>query len=70
MKLLIIEGGFQIVIKIYNLSLCRLIFNAWHAVAVDARKTREYFERLERGELDEEGDVNGDFPTDNHRLFF
>ena len=34
-----------------------MIFNAWRAVAVDARKTREYFERLERGELDEDYDA-------------
>ena len=26
------------------ISLLRVVFDAWHSVAVDARKTKEYFE--------------------------
>ncbi|XP_078488406.1 F-box and leucine-rich repeat protein 13-like [Ciona intestinalis] len=61
------ERGFAIVVSICNESSCRLIFRAWRAVAVDARKTREYFERLERGELDEDCDTEDGLPTDTFR---
>uniref|UniRef100_H2Z1H4 F-box domain-containing protein n=1 Tax=Ciona savignyi TaxID=51511 RepID=H2Z1H4_CIOSA len=61
------ERGFNIIVEISNQSSCRLIFRAWRAVAVDARKTREYFERLERGELDEDFQTEDGIPTDNYR---
>jgi len=44
-----------------------MVFKAWHAVAVDARKTREYFERLERGELDDDAYMDGGTPSENYR---
>jgi len=47
------KAGFSIVERVYNKSLLRLIFSSWRVVADEARKTREYFERLERGELDD-----------------
>jgi len=47
------KAGYSIVERVYNKSLLRLIFGSWRVVADEARKTREYFERLERGELDD-----------------
>nr|CAB3245077.1 F-box/LRR-repeat protein 13-like [Phallusia mammillata] len=61
------NAGFKIIVSVCNTSLCRLIFRAWRAVAVDARKTREYFERLERGELEEESENEGTGSSDNYR---
>lgn len=60
---------FGIISKVWSESICRLIFRAWRAVAVDARKTREYFDRLERGELDEEfgGEGDGELTSDSFR---
>ena len=43
------------------------MFNAWRAVAVDSKKTREYFERLERGELDEDNEAEGNDSSDMYR---
>ncbi|XP_060698534.1 F-box and leucine-rich repeat protein 13 [Hemiscyllium ocellatum] len=37
--------------------LCKIILQLWSALAKQTRKTREYFERLERGELDDESDT-------------
>ncbi|XP_029212767.2 dynein regulatory complex subunit 6-like [Acropora millepora] len=37
--------------RVLAISLLRVVFRAWHSVAVDARKTKEYFERIERGEI-------------------
>ena len=48
-----VAAGYSIVERVYNKSLLRLIFGSWRVVADEARKTREYFERLERGELDD-----------------
>ena len=45
-----------------------MVFRAWRAVAVDARKTREYFERLERGELDDDMDMESGVSTENYRF--
>ncbi|CAM9365607.1 unnamed protein product [Lampetra fluviatilis] len=42
--------------RVYQQLLCSLVLKAWHTVALDARKTKEYFERLERGELEEDND--------------
>ncbi|XP_039262916.1 F-box and leucine-rich repeat protein 13-like [Styela clava] len=64
------NSGFDMISKVWNESVCRLVFRAWRSVAVDARKTREYFERLERGELDEEFGVetgDKDLPSDTFR---
>ena len=30
--------------RVLAISLLRVVFDAWHSVAVDARKTKEYFE--------------------------
>lgn len=37
--------------RVLAMSLLRVVFDAWHSVAVDAMKTKEYFERIERGEI-------------------
>lgn len=41
--------------RVLAISLLRVVFDAWHSVAVDARKTKEYFERIERGEIIDPG---------------
>lgn len=41
--------------RVLAISLLRVVFDAWHSVAVDARKTKEYFERIERGEIIDSG---------------
>ncbi|XP_033124856.1 dynein regulatory complex subunit 6-like [Anneissia japonica] len=48
------SSAYQIIQTVYNMSLSRMVFEAWHNVMLDARRTREYFERIERGELDGE----------------
>ena len=63
----VFPGAFKIITAVFNQSVSRMVFRAWHAVAVDARKTREYFERLERGELDDDGETDGDVPSENFR---
>ena len=30
--------------RVLAISLLRVVFDAWHSVAVDARRTKEYFE--------------------------
>eukprot|EP00112_Aurelia_sp_Birch-Aquarium-sp1_P000786 Seg1077.1 transcript_id=Seg1077.1/GoldUCD/mRNA.D3Y31 product="Dynein regulatory complex subunit 6" protein_id=Seg1077.1/GoldUCD/D3Y31 len=45
---------------IYNSSLLRLIFKAWNNVSMDAKQTREYFEKLERGEMPEGPEIASD----------
>ncbi|XP_078000896.1 F-box and leucine-rich repeat protein 13-like isoform X1 [Glandiceps talaboti] len=45
--------------KVFHTSLSRLVFEAWHNVMLDSRRTREYFERLERGELGDDDDHLG-----------
>ncbi|RMX56403.1 hypothetical protein pdam_00023147, partial [Pocillopora damicornis] len=35
--------------RVLAISLLRVVFDAWHSVAVDARKTKEYFEITEEG---------------------
>ncbi|XP_048465919.1 F-box/LRR-repeat protein 5-like [Rhincodon typus] len=37
--------------------LCKIILQSWSTLAKETRKTREYFDRLERGELDDESDT-------------
>jgi len=44
--------------KIVNLSLKRLIFNQWSSISAESRKTREYFEKIERGELIDPTEIN------------
>ena len=65
--LLLTTGGYDIIARIFNKSVSRMVFRAWRAVAVDARKTREYFERLERGELDDDVDMEEGVPSENYR---
>ncbi|XP_071961643.1 F-box and leucine-rich repeat protein 13-like [Antedon mediterranea] len=48
------SSAYQVIETVYNMSLGRMVFEAWHNVMLDARRTREYFERIERGELDGE----------------
>ncbi|XP_070559543.1 F-box and leucine-rich repeat protein 13-like isoform X2 [Ptychodera flava] len=45
--------------QVFHTSLSRLVFEAWHNVMLDSRRTREYFERLERGELGDDDDHLG-----------
>ncbi|XP_059843192.1 F-box and leucine-rich repeat protein 13 isoform X3 [Hypanus sabinus] len=37
--------------------LAKLILREWNAVTKEAKRTREYFEKLERGELEDETDI-------------
>ncbi|XP_032221277.2 dynein regulatory complex subunit 6 [Nematostella vectensis] len=41
--------------RVVTISLLRLVFDAWHSVALDARKTKEYFEKIEKGEYNDSG---------------
>ncbi|XP_071817253.1 F-box and leucine-rich repeat protein 13-like isoform X2 [Apostichopus japonicus] len=52
-----LEIAHDIIRGVYQMSLSRLVFEAWHNVMLDAKRTREYFERLERGELDGEEEI-------------
>ncbi|XP_033647170.1 dynein regulatory complex subunit 6-like isoform X3 [Asterias rubens] len=51
------NGAYNIIKNVYDMSLSRLVFEAWHNVMLEARRTREYFERLERGEMDGEDEM-------------
>jgi len=44
--------------SVIDLSIARLVFEAWKHVAMDSRRTREYFEKIEKGELPGRGDDN------------
>lgn len=44
---------------IFDLSPQRMVFEAWHSVTVDAINTREYFDRIERGEKMDNEEVTG-----------
>ncbi|XP_069085784.1 F-box and leucine-rich repeat protein 13 [Pleurodeles waltl] len=44
--------------KAFNEALLKRILKAWHVDAQDSKKTREYFERLERGELEDGTDLS------------
>ncbi|XP_069484160.1 F-box and leucine-rich repeat protein 13 isoform X2 [Ambystoma mexicanum] len=44
--------------KAFNEALLKRILKAWLAEAQDSKKTREYFERLERGELEDGSDLS------------
>nr|XP_015208118.1 PREDICTED: F-box/LRR-repeat protein 13 isoform X3 [Lepisosteus oculatus] len=41
---------------VWDLVYCKRVFRAWRYVVQDSKKTKEYFERLERGQLDPEFD--------------
>uniref|UniRef100_A0A1I8F9F8 F-box domain-containing protein n=1 Tax=Macrostomum lignano TaxID=282301 RepID=A0A1I8F9F8_9PLAT len=43
--------------RVLHVSVVRVMFKAWHGVSLEARKTREYFERLERGDNVTEDEV-------------
>ncbi|XP_067861092.1 F-box and leucine-rich repeat protein 13-like [Heptranchias perlo] len=47
----------KLILHVNDTALCKNILRQWNIVAKEIRKTREYFERLERGELDEESDI-------------
>ncbi|XP_059176773.1 F-box and leucine-rich repeat protein 13-like [Physella acuta] len=54
--------SFQKLQHVFNVSMGRVIFQAWHKHTLEARKQREYFEklkRLERGENMEDDDLFG-----------
>uniref|UniRef100_A0A0B6Z5N4 F-box domain-containing protein n=1 Tax=Arion vulgaris TaxID=1028688 RepID=A0A0B6Z5N4_9EUPU len=51
--------SFQIIQHVYHISMGRVIFEAWYKHTMEARKQREYFERLERGENMEVEDLFG-----------
>ena len=44
---------------VYFVSMGKIIFDAWNSVTLDAKRTREYFERLERGENMDNEDTFG-----------
>ncbi|XP_043944447.1 dynein regulatory complex subunit 6 [Protopterus annectens] len=43
--------------RVFDMALHKVILKAWRAEAQECKKTREYFERLERGELEEYFDI-------------
>ena len=47
-------------------SVCKAMLQLWHKVAQDERRTREYFEKLERGEEEEE--IDFDFGSKDARF--
>ncbi|PAA84675.1 hypothetical protein BOX15_Mlig000941g5, partial [Macrostomum lignano] len=53
--------AYQILQRVLHVSVVRVMFKAWHGVSLEARKTREYFERelrrLERGDNVTEDEV-------------
>ncbi|XP_012940737.1 dynein regulatory complex subunit 6 isoform X2 [Aplysia californica] len=51
--------SFQKIQHVYHVSVGRVIFEAWYKHTLEARKQREYFERLERGENMEDDDLFG-----------
>ncbi|CAH1783301.1 unnamed protein product [Owenia fusiformis] len=51
--------AFNKIQHVYHVSIGRVIFVAWHNTTLDAKKTREYFERLERGENMDDDDLFG-----------
>eukprot|EP00079_Xenopus_tropicalis_P023226 XP_012815465.1 PREDICTED: F-box/LRR-repeat protein 13 isoform X2 [Xenopus tropicalis] len=44
--------------KVFNDAFMKKILKAWHAETQDSKKKREYFERLERGDMDDYGNFN------------
>ncbi|XP_070192734.1 F-box and leucine-rich repeat protein 13-like isoform X2 [Littorina saxatilis] len=51
--------SFQRVQHVFFVSIGRIMFEAWNKHTLEARKQREYFERLERGENMEDEDLFG-----------
>lgn len=51
--------SYQKIQHVYHVSVGRVIFEAWYKHTLEARKQREYFERLERGENMEDDDLFG-----------
>lgn len=51
--------SFQKVQHVFHVSIGRIMFQAWHKHTLEARKQREYFERLERGEKMDDDDLFG-----------
>ncbi|KAM4748907.1 F-box and leucine-rich repeat protein 13 [Rhinophrynus dorsalis] len=43
---------------VFNDAFMKKILKAWHAETQDSKKKREYFERLERGDMEDYGNVN------------
>ncbi|XP_078275836.1 F-box and leucine-rich repeat protein 13 [Rhinoraja longicauda] len=50
--------------KVNDQRLAKLILNEWFNAIKEAKNTREYFERLERGELEDESDISLVAPKD------
>ncbi|KAL5014145.1 hypothetical protein ScPMuIL_008415, partial [Solemya velum] len=51
--------AFQMIQHIYHVAMGRIIFEAWHNHTLDAKRQREYFERLERGDKMDDEDLFG-----------
>ncbi|KAK2141506.1 hypothetical protein LSH36_1090g00105 [Paralvinella palmiformis] len=51
--------AFNKIQHVYSVAIGRVIFDAWYNVTLDAKRTREYFERLERGENMDDDDMFG-----------
>ncbi|XP_050412952.2 dynein regulatory complex subunit 6-like isoform X2 [Patella vulgata] len=51
--------AFQKIQRVFHIAVGRVIFDAWYNHTLDAKRQREYFERLERGENMEEEDIFG-----------
>lgn len=46
--------------SVYHISLERAVFNAWYNLMLDAKNTREYFEKIERGEIVDPSVIGGE----------
>lgn len=46
--------------KVFNEAVERLVFKAWANIAAEAKRTREYFERIERGDLLDSSEMSGE----------
>ncbi|KAF6024668.1 FBXL13 [Bugula neritina] len=49
----------NIIENVFHKSVTSVIFGAWYQVTLDARQTREYFEKLGRGEITDDDDPFG-----------
>ena len=59
-----ILGTFDIIERAYMRSVCKLMLGMWLAAAHEEKKTREYFEKIEKGEAEDEFETEiqtGDF---------
>ncbi|XP_046839843.1 dynein regulatory complex subunit 6-like isoform X2 [Xenia sp. Carnegie-2017] len=49
--------------RVLKMALLRMVFTSWLKVVSDSKKTREYFERIERGEIIDAGEYSEFFET-------